>query len=275
MNSREVIFGSRVKLAGVLTYPDEMDGDTPGVVLLHGFTSNRDEAPIYGHNETMFQRVTKRLSAAGIASLRFDFRGHGESQGAFENITVQTLLEDVLAAVEFLGAAPRIGRGKIGLLGQSMGGLLTAYAAGSTEQVKAAALWNAPSNALYTLCLTMGVAKITEALERGSVTFSWENAGLFTLRREFFASLFTHSPLVSVSKFHGPLFVVVGTNDPYTFPEPETGKAFIHSHPGDHKMLVLDSDHTFNISTGELGSLDKAMGETIDFFRKAFLSSER
>ena len=68
------------ELHGTLEIPPQSEGPIPGVVLLHGFTSDRCESPISGTDDTLFDRSARGLHGAGFATLRFDFRGHGDSR---------------------------------------------------------------------------------------------------------------------------------------------------------------------------------------------------
>jgi len=266
---RVTITNNGKELAGVVAYPEIINHRIPGAILLHGFTSDRNESPIVGHGETMFQRAVGQLVAAGFATLRFDFNGHGESSGLFENITIDNLIDDALAAVQFFTAVPEIAVDQIGLLGQSMGGLVAACTAHRDKRIRATALWNAPSIPLCTWWRGMGSEMIDKVMQTGVVEFLWENEGPYRLRRTFFDSIIKMSPLTEIFKFSGPLLVVVGTNDEYVFPQPQMGEAFLCNHNGIHELLVLETDHTFNISIGEIDPLDKAIQKTIEWFKKA------
>jgi len=85
------------------------------VIMAHGFTSNK--------NRPKFVRAAEELSKIGIASLRFDFAGSGESDS--REITVSGQLADLKAAIDF---CRRRGYSKIGLLGSSLGGLVSILA---------------------------------------------------------------------------------------------------------------------------------------------------
>lgn len=69
------------KLVGNLTLPA---GEPPYPVELFftGFTGVRNEVPITGTTDGMFSRTARKLAEHGIASLRFDFRGFGDSDRA-------------------------------------------------------------------------------------------------------------------------------------------------------------------------------------------------
>ena len=73
-----VVFDSKgQQIVGMLHVPNGR-GRFPGALLLHGFTGTKTES------HRMFVKLSRRLAEHGIASLRFDFRGSGDSAGEFE-----------------------------------------------------------------------------------------------------------------------------------------------------------------------------------------------
>jgi len=256
------------RLPGTLTVPSGGHGQAPGVVLLHGFTSDRNESPITGTDDALFSCAARALVAQGFAALRFDFSGHGASEGvAFEAIDLDLLIEDALAALRFLSLQPGIASDHLFLLGQSMGGLVAACAAHHDPRVASAALWNAPSNPLLAMWRNMGSKVIAQALATGVTEFPWGDKGRFRLRDRFFESLIETSVLDELAKYHGDLFVVCGSHDELVAPQPQIADAFIHVHKGEHDLLVLDADHTLNTTLGERTQMDIAISRTVAWFR--------
>lgn len=107
-------FGHRV--SGILATPS--DSTERLAVLCHGFLSNK--------NSTTNKTLTRMLGEQGIATLRFDFFGHGESQGPFESISTTIGVAQAMAALD--EAAVR-GFHYLGLIGSSFGGLVSILAA--------------------------------------------------------------------------------------------------------------------------------------------------
>ena len=106
-------------LRGMVHLPDGA-GAAPGVLILHGFTGNRIGSGF------VHVKISRALAEAGVASLRFDFAGSGESEGRFEDMSVLTELDDARVAVDFLAAHNHIDASRLGVLGHSMGGLVAA-----------------------------------------------------------------------------------------------------------------------------------------------------
>ncbi len=103
----------------------------PGVVLLHGFASDRRE----------MARPAAELAQRGILALTFDLRGHGQSGGVYAEDPV----EDVLAAVAMLSRQPGVDKTRLALVGHSMGGRLVLLAA-AREPAIAATVALAPAD---------------------------------------------------------------------------------------------------------------------------------
>ncbi len=114
------IQGDHGLLVAELQTPDVMPRKCPIVILCHGFTSER--------NNGLMRGMANALEAQGIASIRFDFNGHGESEGLFEQMTVPNEIEDAHHVYNWVAADGRFGR--IGIAGHSQGGVVTAMLAG-------------------------------------------------------------------------------------------------------------------------------------------------
>jgi hypothetical protein len=121
-----------LNLTGTLVRPDQ-PGD-PAVVLVHGGGVTREEGGF-------FTRLAAGLGEAGIASLRYDLRGHGESEGSQQDSPLTTHLNDIRAALAHLREST--GAARLSLLGASFGGgLVACYAAGRPDELTRVILFN-------------------------------------------------------------------------------------------------------------------------------------
>lgn len=113
-------------LAGTLTMPECTNGNTvPVVVMLTGSgPQNRDEE-IFEHRP--FAVIADMLARNGVASLRFDDRGTGKSEGSFAAADINTFKADAESALAFVRSLP--GFGKAGFLGHSEGGSIAVVSA--------------------------------------------------------------------------------------------------------------------------------------------------
>jgi uncharacterized protein len=134
-HSEDVKFDNKqanLVLAGTLTLP-KGDGKFPVVVLISGSgPQNRDEE-IMGHRP--FLVIADYLTRNGIAVLRYDDRGVGESSGDFSKATSVDFATDVESAVAYLKTRPEIDHKKIGLIGHSEGGIIAPMVAANSKDV--------------------------------------------------------------------------------------------------------------------------------------------
>lgn len=131
----------QITLAGTLSMPAKT-GKYPVVVLISGSgPQNRDEE-LFGHKP--FFVLADHLTRNGIAVLRYDERGTGESTGKFEGATTPDFASDVRAAIDYLKTRPEIDQRKLGLIGHSEGGLIAPMIAAKSEDVHFIVLLSGP-----------------------------------------------------------------------------------------------------------------------------------
>lgn len=117
-------------LAGTLTIPENSTDTTPVVVLVSGSgLQNRDEE-LFEHKP--FAVIADYLANNGIASLRYDDRGYGESKGNNDTATTEDYAADAEAVVKYLRQTGKFS--KIGIIGHSEGGLIS-YMIGAKPKV--------------------------------------------------------------------------------------------------------------------------------------------
>jgi putative redox protein len=135
MKNKKVKFKNSqgLELAAKLEFPD---GDIKAyAVFAHCFTCNK--------NLSAVRNIGRALNNCGIAVLRFDFTGLGESEGEFEHTNFSSNVEDLIFASQFLKdhyQAPSI------LIGHSLGGAAVIFAAKQIDSIKAVATIGAPSS---------------------------------------------------------------------------------------------------------------------------------
>jgi len=176
MRTSKVSFknASGLQLAALLDLPD---GDEPKAYALfaHCFTCSKDYKGVV--------RVSKALAAEGIAVLRFDFTGLGESEGDFADTTFSSNVEDLVAAAEFMGReleAPKI------LIGHSLGGAAVLHAAAQIPSAVAVATLAAPSSTDH----LAGVIRSSSAEIEGAGEAEVQIGGRsFRIRKEFLDDL--------------------------------------------------------------------------------------
>lgn len=120
----KVYFKSRYKICGVLNIPNVSDNRI--IILCHGGGASSKESSTNVDLEKEFQKI-------GISTFRFDFTGHGESEGKPEDFTIQQGIEDIFSAMNFLRTK---GYKDFILLGTSRGGACALRAAVKSKNLK-------------------------------------------------------------------------------------------------------------------------------------------
>lgn len=223
----------------------------PGVVFLHGFTGDRMES------HWIFIKCARALARAGIASLRFDFYGSGESQGEFRQATLPGEIADAEDAVEFFRKQRGIDRQRVGLCGLSLGGCVAASIA-QRVRAGAAVLWSAVAHP----ALLQSIGESTLKPVEGSAGCVEYDAREVSLR--FLGNAKRFKPVNLLAAFGGPTLIIHGEKDE-TVPLSHAHDLFAAS-PATHKQLVIvpGADHTFASLAWERDVIRR----TVEWFRR-------
>jgi dienelactone hydrolase len=183
-------------LRGILCLP-EGSGPFPGLACFHGLTLTH----------AVFATVAPVLARAGLASLRLNFRGHGDSGGKLDEQGFEDQIADVVAGLRGLGSLPELDPKRLGLLGFSMGGAVCANAAkGLGQAVRALGLW-APL--LKTQVWLEKRYETYGAPVNGKVSI-WDGV---VVNERLFSEGLGRDPLADAISFPGPALFIHGAKD--------------------------------------------------------------
>jgi pimeloyl-ACP methyl ester carboxylesterase len=227
-------------LRGMEHFPDGDRLPVPAVLLFHGFTANKLQ------EHRLFLKISRALCERGVAAIRFDFSGSGESDGDFEEMTVSGELREAHALLDRVLADGRVDATRVSVLGLSMGGLVGGILAGERPaDVHRLVLLAAAGNMRE--LIARGVGEAPE--RRGDILY---DAGGNLVGWSFYDDLMTIDGFSRAAPYSGPVLLVHGTNDEsvsyevaYRYrDEAYRGKAEV--------ILVEEADHTFNRHDWEL-----------------------
>jgi uncharacterized protein len=209
-----------LNLAATITVPAVQER-RPAAVLVHGGGVTRDEA---GY----FTRLASGLAAAGIPVLRFDLRGHGESDGRQEDLTICAIANDISAAMSHIRG--QVDSGPAHLYGTSFGGGISAFfAARHPLEVQSLTLANPlldyrkrfVDDKPYWHGGRIGDAEGQLLAERGSL----DHSATFRLGRPLLNEVFYVSPHAELAELTVPTLFLHGTGD--TFVPVESSRAAV------------------------------------------------
>ncbi|MBY5788406.1 alpha/beta hydrolase family protein [Rhizobium leguminosarum] len=256
-------------IVATMVTPDDV-AKPPVVLMLHGFTGSRNEWSSDAVKEGLFGRAAPVLAKNGIASLRIDFRGSGESDGKFEDMTVETEITDAQAALDFLSTNDSVDGKRISLMGMSLGGAVTTAVAGRTKTpLKSVVLWNPGINLPAAFISIFGEKQMAEAVKAGDNVYPAKRLGDgkdIPLKGRFFESLYAVQPAGEISRYKGPLFLAVGTRDNIVFPQPALAKSLLSYHDGPEELWTESVDHGFGVERSA-ETVDKLISATVAFLK--------
>jgi fermentation-respiration switch protein FrsA (DUF1100 family) len=157
------------ELAGTLTTP-EGEGPFPGVVLVSGSGPQDRDETLAGHKP--FAVLADHLTRAGIAVLRYDDRGVGESGGEFASATSEDFATDADAALAWLAERPEVRGDAVGIVGHSEGGLVGPLVAARSDRPRFLVLLAGPGVPGRDILLTQtrAIAELQSASQTAMAT---------------------------------------------------------------------------------------------------------
>lgn len=173
--------------------------EKPIVVLCHGLSSSKDSRTYVSLQEI--------LNNHKISTFRFDFFGHGESEGEFENVTISEAADDILNAIKFL---KQLGYTKIGLMGSSFGGMASILVASRIKDLFVLALKSPVSDYLGKLIAQRSKQEIEMWRRRGFIYYSSNGRKLKLL---FFEDAEKINGYEAAKKIKTPTLIVHGNED--------------------------------------------------------------
>jgi alpha-beta hydrolase superfamily lysophospholipase len=186
-------------------------GARQGAVLVHGGGVTREEGGF-------FTRLAAGLAEAGVASLRFDLRGHGGSEGRQEDLTLAGVLGDIRAAITLVRS--KASTPQVALLGASFsGGICAYYAATHPTEPASLVLLNPLLNYKKRLIDDkdywhddqISAEAARELTEQGYIAHS----SSFKLGRPLLNEVFYLRPHTVLDRIQAPTLIVHGTKDTF------------------------------------------------------------
>jgi len=229
-----------LRMAATLVTPDRQP--EWALVLVHGGGVTREEGGF-------FTRLADGVGEAGVASLRFDLRGHGESEGRQEELTLATVLNDIRVALEYVREAT--GAHRLSLLGASFaGGVCAYYAARRPGELDRLVLLNPQLDYKQRTIdsrpywaddrLDEEVARQLE--QRGFIQFT----PTLMHGRPILNEVFWFDVLAVLPEITTPTLVIHGTKD--TFVSVEASRSAMDRFTAEHKLVEIEgAQHGFAV----------------------------
>ena len=250
--------GPQGGLSFKITLPEGFNAETdrcPMVILMHGIFAGKDKNPM--------PALAKGLAKAGIASIRFDFNGHGKSEGRMQDMTVEKEIGDAMAVLEYVKTLPYVTQ--IGFLGHSQGGVIASMSAGRLaaegSQIPAGLVLLAPGSVIKYACQNGVFFDSTfDPAEPPEYISCW---GIRRLGREYLLSTQTLPVYETAAAYQGPVYIMHGDKDHIV---PMWCSDCYKEVYGDNAELVVVKGENHLI----MFRRDQVVSQSVDFFRTVF-----
>ena len=217
-------------LSGRIDLPEDRE-TVAYSIFAHCFTCSK--------NIKAISNISRALTREGIAVLRFDFTGLGESEGDFADTNFSSNVEDLVMAAEFMASdyrAPKI------LIGHSLGGAAVLQAAAKIPSAAAVITIAAPADPTHVSLALGDSKKIIE--RRGEATVDLSGR-IFKIKKQFLDDLGSVRMRETIENLnrallilHSPIDAVVGIeNAAKIFQTARHPKSFISLDSADHLLM--------------------------------------
>lgn len=246
-----VVDGDHGKLAAILQTPSKKK-NYPLVMILHGFNASKDMP--------LLVELSQKLNKKGIATVRFDYNGHGQSEGSFLDMTALNEIEDTKKVYEYVKTLPQVK--SISLAGHSLGGVVAAIFAGESgnDKIKTLVLM-APAGELKDDTLKgdlFGVKYDPNNIPEYIVLSNGLKVG-----RSFLQTSQTLPIYETAEKYTGPVLIIHSENDqlvPYSY-----GVKFKEVYKNAQLKTLHGFDHNFTQDTNYVNDI------IADYFEKKLI----
>ncbi len=248
---------------------DDFKQPFPLVVMAHGHGGSRQEGGGY-------QRLAEALARQGVATIRMDFPGCGDSTESFVQNNLSNMLLDLKAARDYVAAKQEIDDTRIGLLGYSMGGRLTTLLAADDPRYKVMALWtpavlNGAQRELREFTMLGGPSTYSmlkqKAAKDGFAEYETRWGAKLKLGSRWFADIENTLPMDAIARFEGSLMVLYGDADDVVYPS--TSEAVIAAATNSSEVVrhvVAGAEHGLGFYTNRPQIAIEVIDTTAGFF---------
>ncbi|BBO27499.1 alpha/beta hydrolase [Alteromonas sp. I4] len=235
----------------------------PGVILLHGSASHKNEVG------DLYLRLAEQLANKGIASIRIDFAGTGDSPVDYTHYTLKTAVRDAEVALAFLRSQPRVDAHRIGVVGFSQGGLIAQLLLAQQPHIKSFVAWSSVASDGIGPFADMFETLYMKAKREGQVEqqFAWRPP--LSISYEWFEQVMASQSLSGMAEYTGSVLAIAGSNDTVVPPTAATRLIVASGSDVARAVIIKGADHIFNVLDENANQDEQLLEMTTEWFAEA------
>ncbi|TPV60951.1 alpha/beta fold hydrolase [Aestuariibacter sp. GS-14] len=250
------------QIPAVVLMPDTAIA-SPAVLLLHGSASHKNEVG------DLYLRLAELLANKGIASIRIDFAGTGDSPVDYTHYTLKSAVRDATVALAYLKQQAGVDAKRIGVVGFSQGGLIAQLLLAQQPDIKSFVAWSSVASDGIGPFAEMFETLYMTAKKQGNVLqhYGWRSPLLISL--DWFEQVKVNTSLTDMQRYKGSLLAIAGTND--TVVPPVAASRLINAAGSDvaRAVIIKGADHIFNVLDNNANQDEQLLDITTEWFEEA------
>ena len=250
------------EIPAIMTSP-EGTAAVPGVILLHGSASHKNEVG------DLYLRLAEQLANNGIASIRIDFAGTGDSPVDYTHYTLKTAVRDAEVALAFLRSQPQVDDHRIGVVGFSQGGLIAQLLLAQQPGIKSFVAWSSVASDGIGPFADMFETLYMTAKREGQVEqqFAWRPP--LSISYEWFEQVMANQSLSGMAEYTGTILAIAGSNDAVVPPAAATRLIVASGSDVARAVIIKGADHIFNVLDENANQDEQLLEMTTMWFAEA------
>ena len=235
----------------------------PGVILLHGSASHKNEVG------DLYLRLAEQLANNGIASIRIDFAGTGDSPVDYTHYTLKTAVRDAEVALAFLRSQTQVDAHRIGIVGFSQGGLIAQLLLAQQPGIKSFVAWSSVASDGIGPFADMFETLYMTAKREGQVgqQFAWRPP--LSISYEWFEQVMANQSLSGMAEYTGSVLAIAGSNDTVVPPTAATKLIVASGSDVARAVIIKGADHIFNVLDENANQDEQLLEMTTEWFAEA------
>ena len=250
------------EIPAIMTSP-EGKAVVPGVILLHGSASHKNEVG------DLYLRLAEQLANNGIASIRIDFAGTGDSPVDYTHYTLKTAVRDAEVALAFLRSQPQVDDHRLGVVGFSQGGLIAQLLLAQQPGIKSFVAWSSVASDGIGPFADMFETLYMTAKREGQVgqQFAWRPP--LSISYEWFEQVMANQSLSGMAEYTGSVLAIAGSNDTVVPPTAATKLIVASGSDVARAVIIKGADHIFNVLDENANQDEQLLEMTTEWFAEA------